>query len=99
VLGYIGQVDYTFQFGKIKVGGWYEHANSWRHTWDFDWATGQPSYDQKFSSGTTATAQYPSISMANLKYEQNSSWDQFQLLVSSKSAPPTRCRSRPASNM
>jgi len=79
VLGYIGQVDYTFKYGKVKVGGWYEHANSWRHTWDFDWTTGQPSYDQKANLGTAATAQFPSISMANLKYEQNSSWDQFQL--------------------
>jgi iron complex outermembrane recepter protein len=79
VLGYIGQVDYTFQYGKVKVGGWYEHANSWRHTWDFDWATGMPSYDQNANLGTAATAQYPSINMANIKYEQNSSWDQFQL--------------------
>jgi hypothetical protein len=28
VLGYIGQADYTFGFGKAKVGGWYEHAKS-----------------------------------------------------------------------
>jgi len=79
VLGYIGQVDYAFQYGKIKVGGWFEHANTWRHTWDFDWNTGLPSYDQNANLGTTATAMYPSIALANLKYEQNSSWDQFQL--------------------
>jgi iron complex outermembrane receptor protein len=59
VLGYIGQVDYTFKYGKVKVGGWYEHAKSWRHTWDFDWTTGQPSYDQKANLGTAATAQFP----------------------------------------
>jgi hypothetical protein len=34
----------------MKVGGWYEHANSWRHTWDFSWTTGLPSYDQKFAA-------------------------------------------------
>jgi len=79
VLGYIGQVDYTFQYGKLKVGGWYEHSNSWRHTWDFDWTTGQPSYDQKFNSGAASTANYPGIALANIKYEQGSSWDQFQL--------------------
>lgn len=79
VLGYIGQVDYTFKYGKVKVGGWFEHANSWRHTYDFDWTTGQPSYDQKANLGTAATAMYPSIALANIKYEQNSSWDQFQL--------------------
>lgn len=79
VIGYIGQADYTFGFGKIKAGGWYEHANTWRHTWDFSWTTGLPSYDQKAYLGTSATSQYPSTSLANIKYEQNSSWDQFQL--------------------
>ncbi|WP_443192956.1 TonB-dependent receptor [Novosphingobium sp. KACC 22771] len=79
VIGYIGQADYTFGFGKIKAGGWYEHANTWRHTWDFSWTTGLPSYDQKFYSGAASTAGYPSINLANIKYEQNSSWDQFQL--------------------
>ena len=79
VIGYIGQADYTFKYGKVKVGGWYEHANTWRHTWDFSWTTGLPSYDQKFFSGATSTAGYPSIALANIKYEQNSSWDQYQL--------------------
>lgn len=79
VLGYIGQADYTFGFGKAKVGGWFEHSNSWRHTWDFDWNTGAPNYDQKANLGTAATAMYPSVNLANIKYEQNSSWDQFQL--------------------
>lgn len=79
VLGYIGQVDYTFQYGKVKVGGWYEHSNSWRHTWDFDWNTGLPSYDQKANLGTAATANYPSINLANIKYEQDSGWNQFQI--------------------
>lgn len=83
VLGYIGQADYTFKFGKIRAGGWYEHANTWRHTWDFSWTTGLPSYDQKSFNGVTtgskSTLGYPSIALANIKYEQNSSWDQFQL--------------------
>lgn len=83
VIGYIGQADYSFGFGKIKAGGWYEHANTWRHTWDFSWTTGQPNYDQKFFNGivtgSKSTLGYPSINLANIKYEQNSSWDQFQL--------------------
>jgi iron complex outermembrane receptor protein len=79
VLGYIGQVDYEFKYGKLKVGGWYEHSKSQRHTWDLDMTTGLPSYDQKFYSGTASTAQYPGISLANLKYEQGSGWDQFQI--------------------
>jgi len=79
VLGYIGQLEYGFKYGKIKVGAWYEHSNTWRHTFDFDWNTGLPSYDQKFASGTTATAIYPSIALANVKYEQNSAWNQYQL--------------------
>jgi iron complex outermembrane receptor protein len=79
VIGYIGQVDYAFKFGKIKVGGWFEHASTWRHLYDFDWNTGQPSYIEKANLGTTATAMYPSIALASTKYEQNSSWDQFQL--------------------
>lgn len=79
VIGYIGQADYTFGFGKAKIGGWYEHASTWRHTWDFSWTTGLPSYDQKFYSGAASTLGYPSTALANIKYEQNSSWDQFQL--------------------
>ncbi|HWU04634.1 MAG TPA: TonB-dependent receptor [Novosphingobium sp.] len=79
VLGYIGQVDYEFKYGKVKVGGWFEHSNSWRHTWDFSWSTGLPSYDQNANLGTSATSMYPSTSLAAIKYEQNSSWDQFQL--------------------
>jgi len=79
VLGYIGQVDYAFKYGKIKVGGWFEHASTWRHSWDLDRTTGLPSYNEKIADGSTANAVYPSIALANLKYEQNSSWDQFQL--------------------
>jgi iron complex outermembrane receptor protein len=79
VLGYIAQADYTFSFGKAKLGGWYEHANTWRHTWDFNWNTGLPNYDQNANVGTTASAVYPSVNLANIKYEQNSSWDQYQL--------------------
>ena len=79
VLGYIGQLDYEFKFGKLKVGGWFEHASTQRHLWNFDENTGLPSFSEKFASGTTATAIFPSTALAYAKYEQNSSWDQFQI--------------------
>jgi len=79
VIGYIGQADYSFKYGKIKVGGWWEHSNTWRHTFDFDWNTGLPSYDQNANLGTVATAMYPSVALANVKYEQASAWNQYQL--------------------
>ncbi|NWM54728.1 TonB-dependent receptor, partial [Escherichia coli] len=28
VLGYIGQLNYSFALGKIRLGGWYEHADT-----------------------------------------------------------------------
>lgn len=81
VLGYIGQIDYTFKYGKIRVGGWYEYADTDRHLLDFDWNTGLPSYDQKFNNGNGTAAQnaLPSISLANIKYLQHSTWKQYQL--------------------
>ncbi|NBC38156.1 TonB-dependent receptor [Novosphingobium sp. FSY-8] len=79
VLGYIGQLTYDFWLGKIRAGGWYEHSNTWRHTWDLDRTTGLPSYNENAYLGTAATAAYPGISLANIKYEQNSGWNQFQL--------------------
>lgn len=81
VLGYIGQIDYTFKYGKIRVGGWYEYADTDRHLLDFDWNTGLPSYDQKFNNGNGTATQnaLPSISLANIKYLQHSTWKQYQL--------------------
>lgn len=72
--GYIGQVDYNFSMGRLRVGGWYEKSNSDRGTWDIDWVTGQPNYDQKISSTTPA-------SIANVKYDQGSDWNQYQLFA------------------
>ncbi len=89
VLGYIGQIDYRFNLGKVKLGGWFEHSNTWRHTFDFDWNTGLPSYDQKFFSGAASTVGYPSIALANVKYDQASSWDQFQLFSEVEIRPTT----------
>ncbi|MBT2188291.1 TonB-dependent receptor [Sphingobium nicotianae] len=77
--GYIGQLNYDFSIGKIRLGGWYEHSDSWRHTYDFDWNTGLPSYDQKFADGTAANSAQPSTALANIAYDQNSGWNQFEL--------------------
>ncbi|MDE2411406.1 MAG: TonB-dependent receptor [Sphingomonadales bacterium] len=86
VYGYIGQLNYEFTAGsvsgKIRVGGWYEHADTWRHLYDFDWNTGQtPAYIEKFNngSGTAAANALPGIAVANIKYDQDSGWNQYQL--------------------
>jgi iron complex outermembrane receptor protein len=81
VLGYIGQLNYEFALGKVRVGGWYEHADTWRHLYDFDWTTGRtPAYIEKFNANGTQTT-LPSISLANIAYEQNSKWNQYQLFA------------------
>jgi iron complex outermembrane receptor protein len=81
VFGYIGQVDYDFSMGKIRVGGWYEYAVTDRHLVDFDLTTGAPSYIEKFNNGNGSSAQnaLPPISEANLSYVQHSTWNQYQL--------------------
>ncbi|WP_066821035.1 TonB-dependent receptor [Sphingomonas mali] len=81
VLGYIGQLNYDFSMGKIRVGGWYEQAATDRHLIDFDLTTGTPSYNEKFNNGNGTSAQnaLPPISQANLSYVQHSTWNQYQL--------------------
>lgn len=84
VYGYIGQLNYEFSMGKIRVGGWYEHANTWRHLFDFDWTTGRtPAYIEKFNNGNGTAAQnaLPGIAVANTRYNQRSSWNQYQLFA------------------
>ncbi|MEY4159390.1 MAG: hypothetical protein RLZZ136_11 [Pseudomonadota bacterium] len=82
VLGYIGQLNYEFGMGKLHLGAWYEHADTWRNTYHFDWSNNRaPSYIEKANLGTTATAAYPSISLANAKYDQLSGWNQYQLFA------------------
>ncbi|WP_203311082.1 TonB-dependent receptor [Sphingomonas beigongshangi] len=79
VLGYIGQADYDFGFGKLRVGGWYEHADTDRHNFDLDRTTGLPSYNEKANLGTAATSTLPPISQANINFVQHSTWNQYQL--------------------
>jgi iron complex outermembrane receptor protein len=81
VWGYIGQVDYDFSMGKIRVGGWYEYAVTDRHNIDFDLTTGQPSYNEKANLGTTATSGLPPTTLANINYVQHSKWNQYQLFA------------------
>ncbi len=88
VYGYIGQLNYEFSMGKIRLGGWWEHADTWRHLYDFDWTTGMtPSYIEKANLGTAATAANPPISVANKKYEQGSKWNQYQLFAEAEFRP------------
>ena len=81
VFGYIGQVDYDFSMGKIRVGGWYEYAVTDRHLVDFDMSTGMLSYNEKFNNGNGTAAQnaLPPTSQADLSYVQHSTWNQYQL--------------------
>jgi len=82
VLGYIGQLNYEFASGKVRLGGWYEKAATDRHLFDFDWTTGQtPAYTEKFNNGNGTAAQnaLPSIALGNVAYLQHSTWNQYQL--------------------
>lgn len=79
--GYIGQIDYTFSLGKVRVGAWLEHSDSDRHTYDLDRTTGLSSYNEKFNNGNGSAASnaLPGIALANIAYDQQSGWDQYQL--------------------
>lgn len=83
VLGYIGQLTYEFAFGKIRAGGWYEHAATDRSRRDIDRTTGLTSYGQKFNNGNGTAAQnaLPGIGLANYAYLQHSNWTQYQLFA------------------
>jgi iron complex outermembrane receptor protein len=80
-IGYIGQLNYEFLLGKIRLGGWYEHASTDRRLLDLDLTTGLPSYSEKFNngSGTAAALALPASSLANVRYLQHSGWNQYQL--------------------
>jgi iron complex outermembrane receptor protein len=83
VFGYIGQLNYDFSMGKIRLGGWYEYAATDRHNIDFDRTTGTPSYNEKFNNGNGTPAQnaLPPTSLANISYLQHSKWNQYQLFA------------------
>ncbi|HEX8031824.1 MAG TPA: TonB-dependent receptor plug domain-containing protein, partial [Vicinamibacterales bacterium] len=83
VWGYIGQLNYDFSLGKIRLGGWYEYAVTDRHIVDLDMTTGGYSYNEQFNNGDGSAAQSlrPPTSQANLQYVQHSKWNQFQLFA------------------
>jgi iron complex outermembrane receptor protein len=83
VYGYIGQLNYDFSMGKIRLGGWYEHSDTDRHIFDLDRTSGLPSYNEKFNNGNGTAAQnaLPAISFADTQYLQKSSWNQYQLFA------------------
>jgi iron complex outermembrane receptor protein len=80
VLGYIGQVNYDFALGKIRVGGWYEYADTDRARFDLDRTNGGPSYNEKFAA-VTGVGTSPSAAYANVNYLQYSKWNQYQLFA------------------
>jgi len=82
VLGYIGQLNYEFSLGKIRVGGWYEYADTDRHLFDQDKTAGNiRSFNEKFNNGNGTAAQnvLPPIAVGDTQYLQSSSWHQYQL--------------------
>jgi iron complex outermembrane recepter protein len=83
VYGYIGQLNYEFSMGKVRLGGWYEHSDTDRHIFDLDRTTGLPSYNEKFNNGdgSAASNALPPISLADTQYLQKSSWNQYQLFA------------------
>lgn len=89
VLGYIGQLNYDFSFGKLRVGGWYEHAVTDRHLVDLDMTTGQLSFNEKFNNGNGTAAQnaLPSTALASIQYVQHSDWSQYQLFGEAEIRP------------
>lgn len=78
-LGYIGQVNYDFSLGKIRAGGWFEHAATDRNTLNVNLTTGALNFNQRFADGTAANAIFPSRTLANISYLQHSGWNQYQL--------------------
>lgn len=74
-IGYIGEADYNFSKGRLRVGGWYENSDSDRHLIDYNMLTMQPNYIEKNVSGVAA--QPP----ANIQYIQGSGWDQYQFFA------------------
>lgn len=77
VLGYIGQMNYEFALGKVRLGGWYEHASTDRHLYDFDWSNNRAySYVETNSLDLTSLN---SASQAYIRYLQHSTWSQYQL--------------------
>jgi iron complex outermembrane recepter protein len=79
--GYIGQLNYEFSMGKIRLGGWYENASTDRRLLNLNMTTGAINYNQAFNngSGTAAANALPSPTIANISYVQHSGWNQYQL--------------------
>lgn len=89
VLGYIGQLNYDFSFGKFRLGGWYEHAVTDRHLVDLDMTTGALAFNEKFNNGNGTAAQnaLPATSLAAIQYVQHSDWSQYQLFGEAEIRP------------
>jgi iron complex outermembrane recepter protein len=80
-LGYIGQLNYEFSLGEVRLGGWFEHAATDRHLLNLNRTTGALNYNQAFNNGSGLAAQnaLPASTIANISYVQHSGWNQYQL--------------------
>ncbi len=70
VFGYIGQDELRLRLRQAAAGWLVEICRHRSHNFDLDRTTNQPSYNEKFSSGTTATSTLPPISQANINFAQ-----------------------------
>jgi iron complex outermembrane recepter protein len=79
--GYIGQVNFEFSMGKIRLGGWYEKATTDRNLFNRNMTTGAINFNQAFNNGSGVAAQnlLPAPGIANISYDQRSGWSQYQL--------------------
>ncbi len=80
-LGYIGQINYEFSMGKVRLGGWYEKASTDRNLFNRNLTTGTINFNQAFNNGSGVAAQniLPAPAIANISYDQHSGWSQYQL--------------------
>ncbi|WP_432788033.1 hypothetical protein [Novosphingobium rhizosphaerae] len=94
VLGYIGQLNYDFSLGKIRVGGWYEYADTDRARLDLDRTTGLlPTTKSLRGDRNGHAAQRGARQRQLLQY---SKWNQYSSLPSSSSTRSKRWRLRRA---
>ncbi len=74
---------------SFKLGGWYEHADTYRHTLAFDLTNG----DEDLGYASLATPPVPNHS--NIKTLEYSSWDQYQVFTDIDWRPSSNISIRP----
>ena len=79
--GYIGQMNYEFNRGRVRLGGWYESSDSDRNLLDYDLSTGAKNYMEgalKYVSQGGLVPDGTPQPDASVRYLQGSGWKQYQ---------------------